>query len=240
MAADPADFPSLRGVADAVYHPLRTRFICRAREMGVPAAGGLYMLVAQAAWAAALFLDDEGVIGKTDSVYHEMLRRKQSIALVGMPGSGKTTLGRLLAERTGKPFFDSDELLCERPGVSAGDYITTHGEDAFRARESAVFAELAEKSGCVIATGGGAVTRQSNIGALRRNGLVVFVDRPLSDIEPTPDRPLSCDRAALEARYRERLPLYRAAADITLPVVGSPEQTAERLLDMINEAEDRQ
>lgn len=240
MAVDPADFPALCGAADAVYHPLRTRFICRALELGLPAAGGLYMLVAQAAKAAALFLDDESVIAKTDGVYRELLRRKQSIVLIGMPGSGKTTLGRLLAERSGRPFYDSDSLLCDRLGLSAGDYIVSHGEAAFRREETAVLAELAEKSGCVIATGGGAVTVRDNIRALRRNGLIVFVDRPLANIEPTPDRPLSCDRAALEARYRERLPLYRAAADITLTVTGSPEHTAARLFDMINEVEDRQ
>lgn len=238
MAVDPAAFPALCGAADAVYNPLRTRFICRAREVGVPAAGGLYMLVAQAARAAALFTGDDTIVSKSDSVYRELLRRKRSIALIGMPGSGKTTLGRLLAARTGKPFFDSDELLCGRLGMSPGEFIRARGEEAFRREESAVIAELAERSGCIIATGGGVVTQKCNVEALRRNALTVLLDRPLEDIKPTPERPLSCDRAALEARYRERQPLYRAAAELTVPISGTPEEAAECLLRRIDQAEE--
>lgn len=240
MAVDPADFPVLEGAVDAVYHPLRTNFICRAIERGVPAAGGLYMLVSQAAHAAALFFNDSSVTDKTDSVFRALLGRKQNIVLIGMPGSGKSTLGRLISERRGCEFFDCDSLFGERYGVLPCDFITKEGEDAFRHAESSLLRELAARSGCVIATGGGAVTRPENVAALRRNGLIVFLDRPLADITPTPDRPLSCDRAALEARYRERLPLYRAAAGLTVCVSGTPEETAVRLCAAVDAAESRQ
>ena len=138
MPADPADFPHLRGVADAVYHPLRTAFVCRARACGIPAAGGLYMLVAQAAYAAALFLDRPDMPDRTDDVYATIRERKENIVLIGMPGSGKSTLGRLLAARTGKPFADSDALLAQRVGMTPAAYLTAHGEEAFRQEESAV------------------------------------------------------------------------------------------------------
>ena len=157
-----------------------------------------------------------------------------------MPGSGKSTLGQLISERRGCEFFDCDSLFGERYGVPPCDFITKEGEDAFRRAESVLLRELASRSGCVIATGGGAVTRPENVAALRRNGLIVFLDRPLADITPTPDRPLSCDRAALEARYRERLPLYRAAAGLTVCVSGTPEETAARLCAAVDAAESRQ
>lgn len=240
MAVDPADFEALEGAVDAVYHPLRTNFICRAIERGVPAAGGLYMLVSQAAHAAALFFDDSSMTGKTDGIFRTLLRRKQNIVLVGMPGSGKSTLGRLISRRRGCEFFDCDSVFGERYGVLPCDFITNKGEEAFRCAESALLSELAAKSGCVIATGGGAVTRSENVAALRRNGLIVFLDRPLADITPTPDRPLSCDRAALEARYRERIPLYRAAAELTVTVSGMPEQTAQQICAAVEAAESLQ
>lgn len=230
IPADPADFPHLRGVADAVYHPLQTAFVCRARACGIPAAGGLYMLVAQAAYAAALFLDRPDMPDRTDDVYTAIRERKENIVLIGMPGSGKSTLGRLLAARTGKPFADSDALLAQRVGMTPAAYLTAHGEEAFRQEESAVLRELAAGTGCIIATGGGAVTRNENIQALRRNGRLVYLDRPLSGIQPSDDRPLTRDRAALERVFRAREALYREAADLRFPVSGAPEDCADRLL----------
>lgn len=229
MPADPADFPHLCGVADAVYHPLQTAFVCRARERGIAAAGGLYMLVAQAACAAALFLDRPDMPDRTDSVFAAIRARKENTVLIGMPGSGKSTLGRLLAVRTGKPFADSDTLLAARVGMTTAAYMTSHGEEAFRREETAVLRELAAKTGCIIATGGGAVTRRENIQALRRNGRLVFLDRPLDNIRPSDDRPLTRDRAALERIFRAREALYREAADLRFAVAGSPEDCADRL-----------
>lgn len=230
LPVDPAEFPRLRGIADAVYHPLRTNLVCRGLEQGIPSAGGLYMLVAQAAQAAALFLDRPDMVQATNRVFRTIRDRKENIVLIGMPGSGKSTLGKQLARKTGKAFVDSDEIFTARIGVAPAVYITTHGENAFRVEEAAVLRELSAGNGFVIATGGGAVVRQENVQALRRNGRLVWLDRPLCDIQPTMDRPLTCDREALERVYREREPLYRNAATLHVAVSGTPAETADRLL----------
>lgn len=240
MAVDPGDFPTLEGVVDVVYHPLKTQLVCRARSLGIRAVGGLYMLVSQAAHAAGLFFDDPDMPSQTDAVFRKILAQKQNTVLLGMPGSGKSTLGRLLSARQGKQFFDSDILFLERHGIAPGEFIRQFGEERFRDEESKILRETAAKSGCVIASGGGAVVRPDNVEVLRRNGVTVFLDRPIESITPTPDRPLSCDRAALERRYRERLPLYRAAADITLSVDSTPERAAENLMRLLDEYVARQ
>ena len=230
LSVDPTEFPCLCGIADAVYHPLRTNLVCRGLERGIPSAGGLYMLVAQAAQAAALFLDRPDTVQDTERVFRTIRERKENIVLIGMPGSGKSTLGKQVAERTGKAFADSDELFTARIGMTPADFIKAHGEDAFRLKETAVLRELAAENGYVIATGGGVVTRQENVRALRRNGRLVWLDRPVCDIQPTADRPLTCDREALERVYRERESLYRDAAALHVAVSGTPAEAADRLL----------
>lgn len=233
LAVDPTAFAHLCGVADAVYHPLCTSLVCRAATMGIPATGGLYMLVAQAAKAAELFFDDLSMTEKTEAVFQRILWQKQNIVLIGMPGSGKSTLGRRIADLTGKAFYDSDALIEARTGMTCGAYLETRGEEAFRLEETAVLREVSQKSGCVIATGGGAVTRRENTDMLMRNGVTVFLDRPLADIRPTAERPLTRNRELLERKYAVREPLYREAADVIFPVYGSPEEAAGRLLDTL-------
>ena len=238
LPVDPAEFPRLCGITDAVYHPLRTNLVCRGLERGIPSAGGLYMLVAQAAQAAALFLNRPDMVQATDRVFRAIRDRKENIVLIGMPGSGKSTLGRQLAEKTGKVFADSDEIFAARIGVTPADFIMTHGERAFRTEEAAVLRELSAGNGYVIATGGGAVTRSENVRALRRNGKLVWLDRPLCDIRPTTDRPLTRDREALERVYRERMPLYRNAAALHFTVSGTPAEAADKLLAALKYTEE--
>ena len=210
MAVDPGAFPRLAGVADAVYNPLCSALVVSAKAKEIPACGGLYMLVAQAAYAAEKFTGQTVDAAKIETVYRKLLHQKQNIVLVGMPGSGKSTVGRLLAEKLGRPFIDTDDLITERYGDIPA-LFASEGEAAFRDKESDVIRGIAARQGCVIATGGGAVLRQDNLFFLRQNGAIFYLDRPLCDIEPTDDRPLSRDRAALERRYAERRPLYLAA-----------------------------
>lgn len=227
---DPESFPNLGGVADAVYNPLTTELVRRARKCGVKAVNGLYMLVAQAAKAAEHFFDDGTMTQKTNRVYAEIYKSKLNLVLIGMPGSGKTSIGRLIAERTGRAFCDTDDVFVEENGTAISDFFAEHGEKAFRDSESEIVKRLGEKNGIVIATGGGAVLREENVNALGQNGLIVFLDRDIEKIMPTADRPLGNSRDAIEKRYRERYPIYCAAADIRIESNNDVETVADEVM----------
>lgn len=226
QAIDLSLFPALEGVADVVYNPLRTQLVQQAHALGLPAEGGLYMLVGQAVAAVEIFLDRKLDPDALDKVFQAVFADKESIVLTGMPGSGKTTVGKLLAEQLGRRFYDSDDEITSRTGRTPNEIIRADGEAAFRDVERDVIAALSLEPGCVIATGGGAILREENIRHLRANGRIFFLDRKPEDILPTDDRPLSSDRAALKKRYDERYPIYTATADSMLPVTGSPEDVA--------------
>ena len=220
-AIDTAKFPKLEGVIDAVYNPLRTDFVSDVLERGLLAQGGLYMLVAQAVFASEIFIDKKYGEEIINGVFASMLKEKENIVLTGMPGAGKTTVGKLLAKELGREFIDTDDKVKEKIGCEISEYIKKNGEAKFRDIETEAVKEASKLSGVVIATGGGAVLRAENVRALKRSGKVFFIDRPIDKITPTASRPLSCDRAALEARYRERYGIYTGTADIT--VDGSAE-----------------
>ena len=234
IPVEPERFPRLCGVVDAVYNPLSTPLILRARAMDIPAEGGLYMLVAQAAFAVEHFLDTTVPREKIDEVYRDILCQKRNIVLVGMPGCGKSTLGRMLAERLGMSFDDSDDAIVRRASKPIPEIFAEQGETAFRDIESAVIREeIAPRGGCVIATGGGAILREENVFCLKQNGILIFLDRPLDQIAATGDRPLSSNREMLQTRYRERYPKYCACADIILPIGSNPEENVEKILQAL-------
>lgn len=222
-------FPRLEGVVDVIYNPLRSELVLGARQRGIPAEGGLYMLAAQAAYASALFRGCEATAGDIELAYRTVLHRMENIVLIGMPSSGKTTVGRLLAQRTGKEFVDTDALVEQAVGMPVPDYFAAKGESAFREREKEAVASAAAGGGKVIATGGGAILRPENLRALRRTGRLVFLDRSPDKLTATADRPLSADPEALRRRYEERYDIYCAAADLRVNGDGSPEDTAERI-----------
>ncbi|MBQ7862506.1 MAG: hypothetical protein IJ349_09945 [Clostridia bacterium] len=226
-------FKKLKGVTDVVYNPLKTRLCLEAVDRGIKAEGGLYMLVAQAVFACEKFLDSSLDIKKvTDEVFGEILSEKRNIVLIGMPGSGKTTIGKALSERTGKSFIDTDEMIAETHGVIS-DIFAQKGEEYFRELEAEKVKEASLKNGTVIATGGGAVLRRENIEALRQNGDIFFLNRPLEDIIPTADRPLSSDRAALEKRFKERYDIYKASADYEIQIDGNVENAVSRIMEKL-------
>jgi shikimate dehydrogenase len=231
MAIDLAVFPHLQGVADAVYNPLRTPLIRCAKSLGIPAEGGLYMLVAQAVAAYGFFFDTEADVALTDRIYREVASEKENIVLIGMPASGKSTVGKALAESLGRPFYDSDEEIVKEAGMAIPAYFEAYGEAAFRDLESRVIAHLSSGlSGAVIATGGGAVLRGENVDRLKANGRLFWLDRSLGKLTPTSDRPLSSDMEALRKRYEERYPIYRAACDCRIDGDGAVEDVAEAIL----------
>lgn len=236
--ASPIDisaFPQLETVLDAIFNPLRTELVLDAQKKGINASGGLYMLVSQAVYASALFLGKDADERKTDEVYRKILNEKRNVFLIGMPSSGKSSVGRKLAELTGMPFEDTDATLVEKFGEPITDFIRKNGEKAFRDAESEVIAKAAEKKGSITATGGGAVLREENIRKMKKNGITVFLDRDLFLLTATSDRPLSSTKEALERLYNERFPIYEKAADVTVKSndeIGAVAQAVRKELDL--------
>ena len=222
--------PKLSAVVDVIYNPLRTNLLLDAKERCIPCSGGLYMLAAQAVYASALFTGTEADGEKIEKAFYGVARKKENIVLVGMPSSGKSTVGRLIAKKINRGFFDSDTEITAKTKLSPREMIERYGEAAFRKTETEVIAELSKKSGAVIATGGGAVLCRDNVKALRRNGVIVFLNPPVKNLRPTPDRPLSSDYASLERLYSERLPIYKEAADIETVPCRTPHDTAAKII----------
>ncbi len=228
-AVDISKFKSLSGVIDAVYNPLRTPLISSALERGIPAEGGLYMLVAQAVRASEIFLNKKYDNNECEKVFKKILSEKENIVLIGMPASGKSTVGNILSKRLDRELLDTDSLVKEAEGISIPEIFSEHGEAYFRDRESEAVNEASMHTSKIIATGGGAVLRKENINALKENGRIYFIDRPLSSLVPTEDRPLSSDRASIEKRYYERIDIYRSAADVIIDADCSPEEVADKI-----------
>ena len=229
---DLSAFPRLEGVIDVVYNPLRTALVLEAQERGLKAAGGLYMLVMQAIYADSLFRSTAFDGKKSEEVYAAVTAKKENVVLIGMPGSGKTTLGKLIAAEMNRPFIDSDAYIEEKAGKTIPEIFKEKGEAGFRLLESRAAAELALETGVVIATGGGCVLRRENVNALKMNGRLCLLDRAPEELTPTGGRPLADTAEKMRKLYAERLPVYRASADLTVGVKGTPEQTAKEITDL--------
>ncbi len=217
---DVAAMPGLEAVLDVVYNPDKTELILRAEEAGVPVAvGGLEMLVAQAVYAAEYFLDRkfDDAPAEIRAITAQLRKEQLNVALIGMPSCGKTTIGRALADRLGKRFVDLDEEIVRAAGRSIPDLFAAEGEDGFRAREAEQTARFAREGRQVLSCGGGVVKRPENLRALRQNGVVLFIDRPLDALTVGGGRPLSTSAEVLKTMEAQRRPLYLAAADAVIP-----------------------
>ena len=223
-------FKNLKGVIDAIYNPIRTRLVSEAKKRGINAEGGFYMLVAQAVKACELFLSKDFSHETIEKAYKKIVEEKENIVLIGMPGSGKTTLGKMLAECLTRSFLDTDEEIKNTYKREISESISSDGEEVFRDYESLVVRRASAVTSTVISTGGGAILRKENLEALKMNGKIVFIDRHPDLIMPTSDRPLSSDRASLYKRYNERIELYRAAADVIIDGNGSLAEVFERII----------
>lgn len=228
---DLSRFPKLSGVIDAVYNPLQTRLILSARERGIDAEGGLYMLVAQAVLAAQLFLDEEwDSVKLTNRIYNEIYFDKRNIVLSGMPASGKSTVGKLIAKQLGRELLDTDRLIVEREG-DIPTIFREKGEKYFRNLESSVIRDVAVLSGKVVSLGGGAILRDENVKALRQNGAIFFIDRSPEYLIPTSDRPLADKKEKMMRLYEKRIDTYLSTADYVIDGDCDPEDVADSVIN---------
>ena len=222
-------FPKLSGLIDAVYNPLRTNLVLDAMEKGIKAEAGLYMLVSQAVYASEFFMDTTYDSSVCENVFKDILKEKENIVLIGMPSSGKTTVGKRLAMITGKEFVDTDDEIVKRISMDIPSYFAKFGEAEFRRVESEVVYEVSKKNGMIISTGGGAVLKGENVRCLRQNGRIYFLNRSLDLLIPTKSRPLSSDIDALKKRYEERYDIYVSSADVAVEANGTVNEVADKI-----------
>ena len=230
-------FPNLTGVIDAIYNPLRTNLILEAQKLGIPAVGGLMMLILQAARAAEIFLGQKLDGENVEKVIKSIFESKENIVLIGMPGCGKSTVGAEIAALTGREIIDTDTLIIKMTGKHPSEIIRDHGEDEFRRIETEAVRAASKRSGIIIATGGGIVKSSKNIPLLRQNGRIIYLNCPINELPITPDRPLSSSRAAIEKLFLTRNLLYTIAANATVNVSHNnpPEHTAKEILKIFTE-----
>lgn len=209
------DFPGCQAVIDVIYNPFKTALLLEAEKLGLKYTNGLPMLVAQATAAAGYFLGTPGAFQKENQrIIKSMKQQMGNIVLIGMPGTGKSLIGKLLAELTGKTLQDTDAKIKEEAKMTIPEIFEKEGETGFRDRESAICKKLGKERNLIIATGGGAILRPENVAALRQNGTLVHITRSIDKL-PTRGRPLSKNIETLKKMEAQRIPLYKAAADIT-------------------------
>ena len=209
------DFPGCQAVIDVIYNPFKTALLLEAEKLGLKYTNGLPMLVAQATAAAGYFLGTPGAFQKENQrIIKSMKQQMGNIVLIGMPGTGKSLIGKFLAELTGKTLQDTDAKIEEEAKMTIPEIFEKEGEVGFRDRESAICKKLGKERNLIIATGGGAILRPENVDALRQNGTLVHITRSIDKL-PTRGRPLSKNIETLKKMEAQRMPLYKAAADIT-------------------------
>ena len=232
--ASPVDltrFPRCEAVLDVVYNPARTALLLQAEALGIPHAGGLLMLVAQAKRASELFTGSAIADTRIGEIYRTLAVQMQNIVLVGMPGCGKSSVGTALAEQLSRPFVDADAEIETAAGMPIPEFFRLYGEPAFRDLESRVLAELGKRSGAVIATGGGAVLREENYAALHQNGTIVWLTRDLARL-PIDGRPVS-QATSLDALFAARKARYERFADHIIDNNGALDDTVRAILEVL-------
>ncbi len=227
-----ADYPACEGVIDVIYNPFATDLLLQAAELDIPHTNGLPMLVAQATAAAEFFLGEEGLQNENPRIIAALKKEIENIVLIGMPGCGKSTLGRRLAKRTGKVFVDMDSVIEKKAGMTIPEIFEKYGETHFRDLETTVAEDLGKEKGQIIATGGGVILRHENMKALSQNARVIFIERPIKYLA-TKGRPLSKDLQTLKTMYETRAPLYNKYSQLTVNVGGSINKNIDTICTLL-------
>ena len=230
-AVDLTQFPELSGVLDVVYNPARTALLLQAEKLCIPCAGGLYMLVSQAKRSCELFTGNSIPDSEIDRIERVLSHQMQNIVVIGMPGSGKTAVSTMLAERLGRKIFDTDTIVSEKAGVTIPEIFAAQGEVGFRKLETEATAEVGKLSGNIISTGGGVVTVADNYELLHQNGVIVWIERDTNKLARD-GRPISLS-SDLNELYAARLPLYERFADIKADNNGDINDTVNAIMEMI-------
>ncbi|MBR3187246.1 MAG: hypothetical protein IKF59_04315 [Lachnospiraceae bacterium] len=227
-------FTKLCGLVDLIDDPLRTSLVLEAQKRGIPAQGGLYMRVMKEIHTFELFTGSDISHEESRRIYQEILNSRRNIVLTGMSLAGKTTLGTLVSGKLGRRLEDTDLMIIDREKREITDIFATDGEPYFRDLESAMCRELAAEKGIVIATGGGAILREENVDALKKNGFIIFLDRPLDQLMPASDRPLADTKEKVAALLEKRYPIYRSTCDGSISNDKTPEDGAEKILSLLD------
>lgn len=230
-AVDLTQFPKLSGVLDVVYNPARTALLLQAERLGIPCAGGLYMLVSQAKRSCELFTGKSIPDSEIDRIERVLSHQMQNIVIIGMPGSGKTTVSTMLAEKLGRKILDTDTIVSENAGMTIPEIFAVQGEAGFRRLETEATAEVGKLSGNIISTGGGVVTVAENYELLHQNGVIVWIERDTNKLARD-GRPISLS-SDLNELYAARLPLYDRFADIKADNNGDINDTVNAIMEMI-------
>lgn len=231
-AVDLSAFSNLSGVVDVIYNPNKTALVLEAEKKNILATTGLPMLVAQAVRAHEYFFDTKMPDSVIEDVYYKCLMKTLNVVFVGMPGCGKTSVGKAYAQISGRSFLDTD-IFVEQQGMPIPEIFEKYGEDNFRDKETAAIKMLTAMSEKVIATGGGAVKRKENIEMMKQNGVVVYLKRDIDKLS-TDGRPLSQGGdEKIKKLYEERHKLYENAADIVIETHENIDECAEKLYNMI-------
>jgi len=230
-AVDLRQFPKCEGVLDVVYNPARTALMLQAEALNIPCASGLYMLVAQAKRSSELFTGTSIDDSQIDRIEHILASSMQNVVIIGMPGSGKSTVSAALGQRLGRLVREADALIEEQAGCSIPEIFAAQREEGFRKLETEVLAQLGKQSGAILSTGGGCVTRAENYPLLHQNGTIFWLQRDTA-LLPKDGRPISL-RSDLNELYEKRRPMYEAFADYVIDNNGSLEETVEKILEVL-------
>lgn len=236
-------FSNLRLVLDVIYNPLRTKLVSHTLELGIDAEGGFRMLFEQALEAGKIFRNggmengENPICEPVEKIYFRLLKEKENIVLIGMPGSGKSTIGKILSEKLHRELTDTDAVISEKAQKTIKEIFEENGEQEFRKMESDVISEIMKtKKGAVIATGGGSILDAKNRDRIRSNSRIYYLNRDIKKLAATEDRPLASTFEDIQRLYEERRALYTKLADVIIDGDAGAEDVAE---DIIRDFENR-